>query len=265
MTSTLGTAFITGASSGIGKAFAHRLARDGYDLILHGRREPQLKALCEDLRARHGVNVEYVIAELSHPAELHQLESRLRAIPDLMLLVNNAGFGTHHTFENEDVEVLDAMIQTHITAPVRLTHAALPRMLERSKGAIINVSSVAGFLNSPGSLYSGTKAALTNFSESLDLQTRSKGVRVQALCPGFTRSEFHKRMGQDVSEEFFRHFMNPEEVVDASMKALEVGQVVCIPGLRNKLAAAVPRFLPRKVMYGLTHVYRRLKGRRQGV
>ncbi len=265
MTSSRGTAFITGASSGIGKAFAQRLARDGYDLILHGRREPQLKALCEDLRTRYGGNIEYVIAELSHPAELRQLEDRLRAIPDLMLLVNNAGFGTKHTFEDEEVGVLDAMIQTHITAPVRLIHAALPRMLERRKGAIINVSSVAGFLNSPGSVYTGTKAALTNFSESLDLQTRSRGVRVQALCPGFTRSEFHERMGVEISEEFFKHFMNAEEVVDASLKALKRGQVVCIPGLRYKFAAAVPRFLPRKVMYGLTYVYRRLKGQRQGV
>lgn len=265
MKTTPGTAFITGASSGIGQAFARRLASDGYTLILHGRREPQLKALCEELQGKHGITADYVVAELSNPDELHELEERIRKIPDLTLLVNNAGFGTIQSFENEEVRLVDAMIQTHITAPARLMHAVLPGMLDRRQGAIINVSSVAGFLVSPGSLYCATKAALTNLSESMDLQVRNKGVRVQALCPGFTRSEFHQRIGVDTSGDFFKHFMSAEEVVDASLRALKRGKVVCIPGIRYKLTVLAPRFLPRKVVYALGYVYRWMRGQRNGV
>jgi hypothetical protein len=260
-----GTAFITGASAGIGKAFARRLAAEGYNLILHGRREPQLKALCKELHGQFGITAGYLIAELANPDELREMEERVRTIPDLTLLVNNAGFGTIQSFENEDIGLLDAMIQTHMTAPARLMHAVLPRMLDRRQGAIINVSSVAGFLVSPGSLYCATKAALTNLSESLDLQVRDRGVRVQALCPGFTRSEFHERLGVDTSGDFFKHFMSAEEVVDASLRALKRGKVVCIPGLRYKLAMLAPRFLPRKVVYGLGYAYRWIRGQRKGV
>lgn len=259
-----GTAVITGATAGIGRAFAVRLAREGYSLILHGRREPQLKVLCEELHARHGTDASYVIAELSDPHELHTLEDRIRRIRDLTLLVNNAGFGTALTFEREDVQLLDRMIQTHVTAPVRLIHAALPGMLERGHGRIINVSSVAGFLVSPGSLYCGTKAALTNLSESLDIHVRDKGVRVQALCPGFTRSEFHQRMGADTSGDFFKHFMSAEAVVDVSLNALQRGEVICIPGSRYKLTVAASRYLPRWVMYVLSSLYRRMRGQREG-
>ena len=204
-------------------------------------------------------------AELSIPGELARLEERIRQTPDLTLLVNNAGFGTAKTFEQEEIGTLDAMIQTHLTAPVRLMHAALPRMLERHEGAIINVASVAGFLISHGSLYCATKAALINLSESLHLQVRSKGVQVQALCPGFTRSEFHKRMGADTSGEFFKHFMSAEAVVDASLKALKRGKVVCIPGMSYKFAAVAPHFLPRAAMYAVTDMYKRLKGQERGV
>jgi uncharacterized protein len=260
-----GTALITGASSGIGKAFARRLAREGYTLILHGRREPLLKALCSELRTQHGVDATWILAELSNPLELRHVEDRIRETPDLTLLVNNAGFGSTKTFEHDDAAAHEAMIHTHITAPVRLAHAALPAMLGRKHGAIINVSSVAGFLVSPGSLYCATKAALTNFSESLDLQVRDYGVRVQALCPGFTRSEFHQRIGMDTSGDFFKHFMSAEEVVDASMKALKHGKVVCIPGLSYKLTVAVQRYIPRRMMYALGRLYRRLRGQKRGV
>lgn len=260
-----GTAFISGASAGIGKAFARRLASDGYNLILHGRREPQLKALCEELQSQHGITAEYLIAELSNPTQLRMLEERLQTIPDLTLLVNNAGFGTKQSFENEDIGLLDVMIQTHVTAPARLMRAVLPRMLDRRQGAIINVSSVAGFLVSPGSLYCGTKAALTNLSESLDLQVRDRGVRVQALCPGFTRSEFHQRMGVDTSGNFFKHFMSAEKVVDTSLRDLKHGKTVSIPGLRYKLTVLAPRFLPRSVFYGLGYIYRWIRGQRRGI
>jgi uncharacterized protein len=262
---TQGTAVITGATAGIGKAFAIRLAQDGFNLILHGRREPELKALCEELSTRHGIEASYVIAELSAPDQLHQLEARIRGVQDLALLVNNAGFGTPLSFEREQVELLDRMVQTHVTAPVRLIHASLPGMLQRRHGSIINVSSVAGFMMSPGSLYCGTKAAITNLSESLDIQLRASGVRVQALCPGFTRSEFHQRMGVNTSGDFFKHFMSADVVVEHSLRALKRGKVVCIPGLRYKVAVAASRHLPRWVMYGLSYLYRRMRGQKEGV
>jgi uncharacterized protein len=259
------TALITGATSGIGRAFAHRLAREGCALILHGRREPLLSALCDELQKSYGVKASYVIAELADPAQLLALEERIRNTPDLTFLVNNAGFGIGQLFENADADVHEAMIRTHMTAPVRLSRAALPAMLQRKQGSIVNVSSVASFMISPASLYCATKAGLTNFSESLDIHVRDSGVRVQALCPGFTRSDFHQRMGIDTSGEFFKHFMSAEAVVDASMRALRRGKVVCIPGVQYKFAVVAQRLIPRAWLYGLARFYRRLTGTRRGV
>jgi hypothetical protein len=249
MTST-GTACITGASSGIGEAFARRLAADGYNLLLHGRRKELLAALCESLRQQFGVSAEYLLAELSHPEELHLLEERLRRTPDLALLVNNAGYSTIRHFEEEEIDGQEAMISAHVTATVRLTHAALGGMLARGAGAIINVSSVAGFLNGPGNVtYCATKAYLINFTETLHLEVGSRGIRVQVLCPGFTRSDFHSRLGHDTSGDFFRHFMSAEAVVHKSLHDLRKGIVVSIPGLRYKIAAFVPHLLPRRLYY----------------
>lgn len=245
-----GTACITGASSGIGEAFARRLAADGYNLLLHGRRKERLAALCDSLRQQFGIRTEYLLAELSHPDELHALEDRLRRIPDLSLLVNNAGYSTIRHFVEEAIDGQEAMISAHVTATVRLTHAALTGMLARGNGTIINVSSVAGFLNSPGNVtYCATKAYLTSFTESLHLEVGGRGIRLQALCPGFTRSDFHSRLGYDTSGEFFRNFMSAEEVVDKSLRDLRKGIVVSIPGLRYKIAAFVPHLLPRRLYY----------------
>ena len=249
MTST-GTACITGASSGIGEAFARRLAADGYNLLLHGRRKELLAALCDSLRQQFGVSVEYLLAELSQPEELHLLEERLRRTPDLALLVNNAGYSTIRHFEEEEIDGQEAMISAHVTATVRLTHAALGGMLARGAGAIINVSSVAGFLNGPGSVtYCATKAYLTSFTESLHLEVGAHGIRLQALCPGFTRSDFHSRLGYDTSGDFFKRFMSAEEVVDISLRDLKRGKIVSIPGLRYKMAAFLPHLLPRRLYY----------------
>lgn len=245
-----GTACITGASSGIGEAFARRLAADGYNLLLHGRHEERLTALCDGLHQQFGIGAEYLLAELSRPGELRVCEERIRRIPDLSVLVNNAGYSTIGHFCEEDIDGQEALIRTHVTATVRLTHAALTGMLARGTGAIINVSSVAGFLNGPGSVtYCATKAYLTSFTESLHLEVGSRGIRVQALCPGFTRSDFHSRLGYDTSGDFFKHFMSAEEVVDKSLRDLHKGIVVSIPGLRYKIAAFVPHLLPRRLYY----------------
>jgi short-subunit dehydrogenase len=253
-----GYAFITGASSGIGAAFARRLARDGHHLILHGRRKELLVGLCGELRREFGVRTEYLLAELSDPAELRSVEEQLRGIEDLEMLVNNAGYASVRRFREEDIDGQEDIIRVHVIATVRLTHAALPGMLRRGKGSIINVSSVAAFMISPNSTtYCATKLYLNSFTESMHLELRGTGVRVQVLCPGFTISDFHKKLGYDTSGTFFRSFMSAEKVVDTSLRALKRGKVVCIPGLKYKIAAFVPRIIPRSLMYFLAIAYGR--------
>lgn len=245
-----GTACVTGASSGIGEVFARRLGTLGYDLILHGRRKERLEQLGDELQRRNGVRAEPFIADLDRPDELRSLESKLRTTPDLRFLVNNAGYSSIGRFHNEDIDGQEAIIHTHVVASVRLTHAALPAMLAAREGRIINVSSVAGFLVAPGSVtYCATKAYMISFSESLHLEVAPRGIKVQALCPGYTRSEFHQRLGYDTSGDFFRNFMTAEEVVDRSLKDLERGRVISIPGLQFKAVALAPRFLPRRFFY----------------
>jgi len=260
-----GTACITGASSGIGEGFARRLAGDGYNLLLHGRREERLIALCDSLRQQFGIRAEYLLAELSHPDELRAFEDRIRRIPDLSLLVNNAGYATIRHFCDEEIDGQEALIRTHVTATVRLTHAVLSGMLARGAGAIINVSSVAGFLNGPGSVtYCATKAYLISFTESLHLEVGRRGIRLQALCPGFTRSDFHSRLGHDTSGKFFKHFVSAEEVVERSLRDLERGKIISIPGLRYKAAAFLPHFLPRRLYYWIVLKRREYRGNTTG-
>ena len=253
MNSQRKTAVITGASSGIGAAFARRLAGEGFDLMLHGRREERLQALCKEVRSLHGISAEYVVAELSDPGDLTRLEHRVRQTANLVMLVNNAGSSSILRFYEEDIDVQESIMRVHINASVRLTHAALAVMLPRRDGAIINVSSVAASFISPGSvIYCASKLFLKSFTESLHLELRNTGVRVQVLCPGYTATEFHARLGYDTSGAFFRNFMSAEEVVDISLRYLHKGKVVCIPGLKYRLAVLLPHLIPRPLLYKLT-------------
>jgi hypothetical protein len=247
-----GTALITGASSGIGAAFARRLAPEGYDLILHGRREELLRLLREELVREHGIRAEVICAELSRPDDLRTLEDTIRSTPDLSILINNAGYTTLKLFHEEEIEGQEALIRVHVIAPIRLTHAAIPVMRTRGEGAIINVSSIAGFLIGSGSAtYCATKAYLINFTETLHLELRGTGIRVQALCPGFTVSNFHRKLGYDTKNEAFRSFMPAEDVVAISLRDLRRGKVVSIPGLRYKVVGAVSRLIPKPWFYAL--------------
>jgi hypothetical protein len=264
MTPNPGIALITGASSGIGAAFARRLARDGYDLLLHGRREALLSQLRDELTAAYGTNIRIILAELSDPAGVRKLEEIIPETPALSMLVNNAGYSTLRFFEHEDRDRQQRLVDVHIVAPLRLMHAAIPVMRARGGGSIINVSSVAGFVVGPGSAtYGATKACLTNLTESLHIELQGSGIRVQALCPGFTISDFHQRLGYDTTAEFFRGFMSADEVVDTSLRDLKRGKVVSIPGLRYKMAALLSRSLPRRLMYRAASAVRR-RQRAQG-
>jgi len=246
------TAFITGASSGIGAEFARRLAREGYDLVLHGRREHLLTSLCRDLETSHGIRAEYILAELSSSEDLERVRQRLQRVERLALLVNNAGSGSTRLFHEEELAGQEGMVHTHIVTALHLCHAAIPMMKRLGGGAIINVSSIASF--TPGkrsATYCAAKSFLTAFSEALHLEVGGDGIRVQALCPGFTTTDFHSRLGLTIRPELRRIFMSPEAVVDQSMRDLKHGTVVSVPGWTYRAIRLAARILPRRLYYVL--------------
>lgn len=245
-----GTALVTGASAGIGREFCRQLAAAGYDLILVARDADRLAALASELGARHGVTVAVLAADLARDVDVDRIVARIADTPALTLLVNNAGFGTTGGVATAPPEGQEAMIRLHVLTPMRLTRAALPGFIARRQGAIVNVSSIAGFTFSAGSAnYCATKAYLTTFTEGLAAELAGTGVRAQALCPGFTRTEFHRRMGPGAGDRPRLLWMSAESVVSASLAALERGRpVVCVPGFRYKLIVALVRLMPRQVL-----------------
>ena len=237
---TCGSALITGASAGLGAEYARQLAAAGTSLILTARRLDRLEELARELRAKHGIKVEVIQADLSRDGGIGLVESAIAAGPALDLLVNNAGYGGRTGFaKGETADHLD-MARVHIEAAVRLTKAALPGMIARGRGAVINLASVAAFSPSSGAMYSGTKSFLVMFSENLQSELRSKGIVIQALCPGLTHTEFHAVADVKLSgvpELFWR---TAEYVVRVSLRRLG-GRVVCIPGWENKTVAFLMR------------------------
>jgi short-subunit dehydrogenase len=242
-------AAVTGASAGIGKEFCSRLAGRGYDLLIVARDAGRLEALKRELEAERGIAVDVFPADLTVDDDVSRLIGVLAGSSRLTLLVNNAGFGTEGSLANASPARQEAMIRLHVLAPMRLTQASLPVLLANGRGAIVNVSSVASFLSSPGTVnYCATKAYLTNFSEGLATELEGSGVRVQALCPGFTRSEFHQRMAAKVDRPAWM-WLSAGYVVETSLRNLERnGPVVCIPGFRYKVMVFLLRHLPRWVV-----------------
>ena len=242
-------ALVTGATSGIGAAFANRLAQEGFDLILHGRREKELMERAKNLEQTYHTTVEIIIAELSRTEEMKKVEERIKSLDRLDMLINNAGYWEPGFVWEHSPDSLEAMIMVHNVAPVRFIRAALPRMLERNKGDIINVSSLGAYFNMVTlENYGATKAYLISFTESLHVALMGTGIRVQALAPGFTVTEFHSRLGADFTKDQ-RRWMKPEEVVDKSLRALEKAQVLCIPGFGRRLILKLASALPRPIYY----------------
>ncbi len=247
-------ALVTGASSGIGAAFASRLAQKGFDLILHGRRQQALTDRAKNLQRMYGTSIEIIIAELSRGDEIRKVEERINSLDRLDMLINNAGYWEPGLFWEHSPDCLEAMIMVHNVAPVRFIRAALPRMLERDKGDIINVSSAGAYLNMVTlENYSATKAYLISFTESLHVALMGTAIRVQALTPGFTVTEFHSRLGADFTKEQ-RRWMQPEQVVDESLSAIGKGPVVCIPGFKRRLIVKLIRMLPRPAYYRMMKI-----------
>jgi short-subunit dehydrogenase len=251
------TAVVTGASSGIGEAFARRLAREGYNVVLVARRREKLDALAEDLKKRHAVNAQSVVADLSNEDDINRVADMLTEFSEagkLDLLINNAGFGTTGNFINQPMKDQNAMINLHVTATMRLTRAALPGMIKQHRGAIINVASIAGWFPLPGNVnYSATKRYIITFSEALQTEMMDSGVFVQALCPGFTYSEFHDTAPYRNSG--FRRDSTPpfmwqtaDQVVMASLNSLGSGDATVIPGIHNRALTSLEGLVPRSAI-----------------
>ena len=233
-------ALVTGASSGIGAVFAQSLARRGYDLILLARREDRLRELAEELGRKFGIRAEVLAADLSSAEDLERVAGWIAQVEDLDLLVNNAGFGVPGRFAEVDPRRNMEMIQVNLVAAVRLARAALPGMVQRGKGGIINVSSVAAFLPSAGNhTYGATKGYLNFFTRSLRDELEGTGVRVQALCPGYTYSEFHDVLGTGRPQMPGFMWLPAEQVVAESLRGLEEDRLFVVPGAVYKLAVAL--------------------------
>ncbi len=239
------TALITGATAGIGHEYAVQLAARGHDLVLVARDSTRLEQVADDLRRAHQVEVEVLVADLVDRADLARVEARL-ADHDrpVDLLVNNAGFGLKKRFLDNTADEETAMLEVLVTAVLRLTHAALGAMAERGHGGIINVSSVAAFL--PRGSYSAAKAWVNSFSEWAHMEYAPRGVKVMALCPGFTKTEFHERMQVKRGDGFL--WLDVDFLVRRSLDDFDKGRAFSIPGAQYKTITALTKAVPNRLL-----------------
>jgi short-subunit dehydrogenase len=235
MTQTKGTALITGASTGIGAIYADRLAKRGHDLILVARNGKRLKSLARRLANETGRKVETVEADLTSPTDLQRVEEILRTNAGISLLVNNAGVGAAGPLVASDVDKMEDMISLNVTALTRLTYAAAPRFVARGNGTIINIASIVAIAPEVlNGVYGGTKAFVLAFSHSLVHELADKGIRVQAVLPGATATEFWDVAGTPVHQLPAQIVMSADDMVDAALAGLDLGENVTIPSLADK-------------------------------
>lgn len=227
-----GIAVITGASTGIGATYADRLARRGHDLVLVARNRERLEQQATQLRQSYGVKVDTIVADLTERADLARVEQRLLTDPRITVLINNAGVAMNGELIDADPDALEAMIRLNTIAPSRLARAALPGFVARGRGALINISSVLALAPEMfNGAYSGTKAYLLNLSQKLQQEVANRGVRVQAVLPGATRTEIWNRSGGDVNALPSEMLMEVDEMVDAALAGFDAGETVTIPSL----------------------------------
>ena len=255
-----GTAVITGATGGLGACFAKRLAEKNYSILLTDRCPERIEQVRSELAAISNVRIETCVADLANGAELESLAQRLSDMPDIELLINNAGFATVGHFADIDEHLHLAMIRVHVMAPSRLARAVLPGMIRRDTGAIINVSSLGAWLPSTGcAQYAATKSYLIVLSQAMQEELADTNVQVQVLCPGFIHSGFHNSETMtdfDKSKVPARLWTGPEPVVDYSLKSLSRHRLIAIPGWRNRLLG---RFLQMPALKPLIRAVTRTK------
>ena len=253
-TSSSGTALVTGATAGIGHVFAQQLAARGHDLVLVARDAARLESVAKELREEYAVDVEVLPADLVDRDQLDAVAGRV-ADPErpVELLVNNAGFGLKGRFLVNDVAAEQAMLDILVTAVMRLSHAALGAMTERGRGGIINVSSVAAFL--PRGTYSAAKSWVNSFGEWAHNEYAPAGVTVTTLCPGFTKTEFHERMGVRRGTGFM--WLDADFLVDKALSDFDKGRMFSIPGAQYRTIAAITRAVPSGVLQRFQSMGRR--------
>lgn len=246
--SILGTALITGASSGIGEAYARQLAAAGYDLALVARREEKLRELAAQYTEQYGVQVDVIPADLTDDDEIERVAEYIAAAENLAMLVNNAGFSRVGYFADLPLDVNLNMLKLHVEVTMRLSHAALAKMRPQRYGTIINVASMGAFMGMPNNAtYNATKAFLMNFTEGIALEAKDDNVQVQVICPGFTRTEIFEVAGlEETLNRVVPTFawMSPDEVVTISLGALARKKTIVIPGYWNKIYWALLVFPP---------------------
>lgn len=243
----MATALITGATAGIGAAYAKLLAKEGFDLVLVARDLPRLKGVAKELSKLYKIKAETIKADLTKPAQLAKVEKRLaNNSKPIEVLINNAGFGLKDSFLVSNLAKEQELLDVVVTAPMRLSHAVLPGMIKRNSGSIVNVSSVASFI--AGGTYSAAKSYLTIFSEYLHTELRDTNIKVSALCPGFTRTEFHARGKMKMSGLPNYMWTTVDQVVAKSWRYVKAGKVICIPGWQYMLLSSIARIAPRPLV-----------------
>jgi len=250
------TALVTGATSGIGRAFAEVLAHRGMDLGISGRDLARLEHVAQDLREEAGANVEILVADLSDRAQVDSVAQRASGA-DIALVVNNAGYGLAAPFVVGELAQEQQLLDVLVTAVMRISHAALPGLVERDFGGIINVSSVAGWLSS--GTYSAAKSYVTTFSESLAMQLRDSGAHVMALCPGFTRTEFQQRAGMNTDTIPELMWLDAHDVVQVALTDFAAAKPVSVPGVQYKTLGLVAQYLPRPLVRVLSTLERKYR------
>ncbi|MGG5257758.1 SDR family NAD(P)-dependent oxidoreductase [Phycicoccus avicenniae] len=245
----MSTALVTGASAGIGRAFAQRLAHDGHDVVLVARDRARLERLADELRQAHGVGVEVLVADLADRAQTDDVCRRLadEARP-VEVLVNNAGFGLHRPFLDNDLAQEEAALDVMVRAVLLTSHAAGRAMRGRGRGSIVNISSVASFM--ANGTYAAEKSFVTVFSEALAGQLRGSGVTVTAVCPGLTRSEFHERARMRLPGVPRGMWLDADEVARQGLADAAAGKVVSVPGPQWKVLSTLVRAMPRPLVRG---------------
>lgn len=247
-------ALITGASAGIGAAFANQLAAKGTDLVLVARDETRLNQLAQELVTQHNINVEVLAADLSDRSQLDKVAARA-AKDDIDLVINNAGFGIKQPFVGGALDAEQDLLDVLVTAVMRITHCALPGMLARNRGGVINVSSIAGWMSS--GTYSATKSWATTFSESLATLHKASNVHVMALCPGYTRTEFHSRAEMEIETIPNWMWLDVDYVVKKSFSDFAKSKPVSVPGAQYKVLSLIAQYLPRPLVRKISVASRR--------